>query len=228
MASAIFESILSDALKKKTSTGKRVSQALLIETNMQQKKLSLTNTIALRRADGEDISDNDLAAAEDSANAYVDALVEEMALMDLDLLIRYDKRTKKKFKAPGEDIKGLRRKTGEYIKPATLQSLLNATLFRYTQALMGSPRLNNRTGRLAHSGVVVSLAEPRGKNKDNKISLFFKYMTAPYAVFEPNSGNPRGSEARSPSDLFAEALDNALTDILNPASRARISVFWRN
>lgn len=224
MASKLFEDIFAEAMKKNTKV-ERINQALLISSSVEQKKISLSSTIAVRRADGEDISEADLLAAEDSAEAYVDALVDEMALMDLDALIKYDKRTKKKLKAPGESIKGLRRSTGQFIKPATLQSLLNITLYKYVQGMMGSPRLNNRTGRLAHSGVVTEISSKSKKN--DRISLYFRYMTAPYSVFEPGSGNPRASEARSPQELFRDALNNALTDILNPASKARISVFWR-
>lgn len=222
MASKLYEEILAEALKKTEGT-KRVSGALLLKTAMEQKKLDLTSTIAVRRGDGTEISDNDIKAAEDSANAYVDSLVEDMARMDLDQLIKYDKRSRKTSKAPGENVRGLRRRTGQFIKSADLQTLLNLTLYRYVQARMGSPRLNNRTGRLAHSGVVTSISNA----EKPKVSLYFKYMTYPYAVFEPESGNPRGSEARSPKQLFKDALNDALGDILNPASKDRISVYWR-
>lgn len=222
MASKLYEEILAEALKRTEGT-KRVSNALLLKTAVEQKKMDLSSTIAVRRADGEEISENDIRAAEDSAEAYVDALVEDMARMDLDKLIKYDKRAKKTSKAPGENVRGLRRRSGQFIKSADLQTLLNLTLYRYTQARMGSPRLNNRTGRLAHSGVVTSISN----GSADKVSLYFRYMTYPYAVFEPESGNPRSSEARSPKQLFKDALNDALGDILNPASKARISVYWR-
>lgn len=222
MASKLYEEILAEALKRTEGT-KRVSNALLLKTAVEQKKIDLTSTIAVRRADGEEISENDIRAAEDSAEAYVDALVADMARMDLDQLIKYNKRSKKTSKAPGENVRGLRRRTGQFIKAADLQTLLNVTLYRYTQAIMGSPRLNNRTGRLAHSGVVTSIV-----NEDKqKVSLYFRYMTYPYAVFEPEGGNPKASSARSPKQLFKDALNDALSDILNPASKDRISIYWR-
>lgn len=220
MASAIYEEILAKALQQNPGV-KRVKGDLLLKTAMEQKAMDLTNTIALRRADGAEISENDLKAAEDSAEQYVDALIDDMVRMDLDSLIKYNKRKSSRTKAPGEPVRSLRRRTGQFIKAADLQSLLNVVLYRYAQQFMGSPRLNNRTGRLAHSGVVTSIV-----NADKpKVSLYFRYMTAPYSVFEP--GGKMGSNVRSPKNLFKDAIDAALSDILNPASKDRINIAWR-
>jgi hypothetical protein len=220
MPSSVFEEILLRAQKSSGTT--RVPGALLIETAAAQKAMDLAHTIQVRREDKDSLADSDIESAERAANDYVDSLVEDMVRMDLDLLIKYDMRKKKKSKAPGEPVRSLRRRTGQFIKSADLQTLLNLTLYKYAQSLMGSPRLNNRTGRLAHSGVVTSIT-----NSDKPmVSLYFKYMTAPYSVFEPGA-SAKGNAARSPSQLFKDALNIALGDILTPASKERIRLFWR-
>lgn len=229
MASNIYQEILAKAMK--TAPGETGRKNLLITEALEQKKAALAGTIALRRADGEDLTAEEMKAAEDSASDYVDAVIAGMVTMDLDKLIKLDKRTKSKKLVDGKVTGTLRRKTAMnnvsvWISPMDLRVILNAVLFRYTQDLMGTAgRLKNRTGRLAHSGFVSRIEDSKGKKSVGKVSLYFKYMLEPYGTFEP--GKKMGSEARSPIALFKAALNNALSDILTPESHKRVSIYWR-
>lgn len=227
MASNIYEEILSKALK--SAPGEKDQKALLINLALEQKKLALASTIAIRRNDGETITDEEMVAAEDAASAYVDSVIAGIVTMDLDKLIEYNKRTKSKKLADGKVTGTLRRKKGigsVFISPMDLRTLLNSMLYKYTQNLMGlGGRLRNRTGRLAQSGLVTKITDATGKKSQGKVSVFFRYMTAPYATFEPDKG-AQGSLARSPKELFKLAINNALEDILTPKSKERISIHW--
>jgi hypothetical protein len=222
MASGVFADILQRALRAKGKNEKLVDAVL--EITSRQKGLDLANTIVLRSTDEGGLTDSDILAAESAADDYVDNLLNDLMKGDLQELIDTRKSSKTKSKIKVSPIGAIRLKSGAFIGGADLARLLNSVLYRYAQDLMGSGgRLVNRTGRLAHSGVVSNISQ---KNFGGKVSLYFQYMIAPYSVFEPGSGNSRGSAARSPASLFKQALNNALGDLLTKASVDKFSVRW--
>lgn len=234
MASNIYQEILAKAMKRAPGTGE--TKALVVDLALEQKRVALSSTIAIRRSDGEDVTPEEMKAAEDAASDYVDSVIAGMVSMDLDKLIQQNKRTKSKKLAEGKVSGGAlrRKKVGNvsvFISPKDLRTLLNSMLFKYAQQLMGTGgRLVNRTGRLAHSGFVTKITDSTGKKAkaNSMVSVYFRYMMEPYEHFEPYKNGPRASKARSPSDLFRDALNNALTDILEPQSFKRIKLQWLN
>ena len=73
---------------------------------------------------------------------------------------------------------------------------------------MGSPRLNNRTGRFRQSAQVTNaLIGPRGS-----ISIDYTYQLDPYQTFEP--GGRMGSTARDPRSLIGGTIREIAQEIM--------------
>lgn len=214
MASKGFLAIVADKLGLQMTEG---TQAARIEEIARQKGLELQAMYTVRTDDY--MEESDIQVAEDAAEAAVEARLAEMAEQTVESLLSTNKTKKEKgklkVKAPGL----LRGRDGRIMSAFNLATILNLVLYKYVQALMGKEgRLVNRTGRLAHSGEVVEIKQVGTE----KVSFMFKYMTYPYAVFEP--GGRMGSVERSPKELFTQAIRDALQDILSP----RGSVLERN
>jgi uncharacterized protein YqgV (UPF0045/DUF77 family) len=202
MTSSLFMALMQKGIKKGTQTAELVSA-------LERKALSLKTTYTLRSA--EVLSEDDIQTTTDAANTALEAELAEMVELSIeDLLIKTKRRRdtgKLKIQSPGL----LRDKNGRIISALNLSLLLNAVLYKYVQELMGTGgRLVNRTGRLAHSGLITNIKQIN----DSQVSFFFRYMRAPYSTFEP--GGKQGSVPRSPKALFTAAIKNALDDLLSP------------
>ena len=151
-----------------------------------------------------------IEALDNAASRFVDNILDNITDSDLFKERKpYKKSTKDQIQISTPGL--FRDKSGKFISAFNLQRLLNLTLYSYVAELMteGSGRLVYRTGRLAHSGLITGIRE--GKNRN--VSFYFRYMLAPYEVFENNPRmNPTGE--RSPIKLFSTAIYNALQDML--------------
>lgn len=212
MASKIFEDIIASAVKV---GNKAPSQAAIIQEATTRKGLDLQTTLSMR-AD-EELSPEDLASFEKGVDQYVDDLLDGLFRRNIESIINTNERKGRKTKIKVTTVYGLRDRAGRAMSALSLTRLLNLTLYKYAQELMGRDgRLVNRTGRLAHSGVITSVSQAA----PGTVSIYFKYMLYPYEVFEP--GGKMGTANRSPSQLFIDATNNALRDILNPSSAKQI------
>ena len=210
MASGLYASIVGKAVRAAKG---RPSQRGIIEAAAEMKKLDLTGTLELRAE--QELSDDTIADFFAAADRYVEELVNGVFDGDLnDLIEGAPARYREQDYLDIEAVSGIRDKQGRLMSSLTLATLLNLTLYEYVRPLMESPRLNWQTGRLAHSGRVTSVLA-QGANVG---SIYFTYMLYPYAVFEPGSGSPLASEERSPTELFTDAINIALQDILSPKS----------
>ena len=94
------------------------------------------------------------------------------------------------------------------LSPISLRNLINAMLPDELLKQMGSPRLNNRTGRFRNSAKVtnVTLGNIGGVNID------YTYQLDPYQTFEP--GGARGSTNRDPRSLIGLSIREIATEII--------------
>ena len=130
--------------------------------------------------------------------------------------------------APG-GLLPIRLVNGRMISPFTLKNLLTIKMREIATSKMGSSgRLVYRTGRLIRS----SFVEPQIVNVDNTISLQFRYMFAPYEVFDPEADvvtdggtmkSRLASSARSPRRLFSESLKQAAEAVLYRGYTIKVS-----
>lgn len=89
-----------------------------------------------------------------------------------------------------------------------LKELLNAVLPDIMLKNMGSPALNNRTGRFRNSAEVVNVVTgPRGGT-----NIDYTYMKNPYQTFEP--GGAMGSTHRDPRRLIGASIREAAQKIM--------------
>ncbi len=208
--SSLFSSVMLKAVKAR---GKPTQKGIL-EVAGKQKAADLSATLTLRAEEG-DLAASTISDFERAAEDYVDGLINTKFPDSLDFLLSLrDNEFDEEEEVQIKSVYGIRDKQGKIMSALTLTTLLNLVLYQYAKELMESPRLNWRTGRLAHSGKVVAVT-PEGKGVG---SIMFTYMLYPYAVFEPGSESPLASEARSPNALFTLAIQNALQDILSPKS----------
>lgn len=84
----------------------------------------------------------------------------------------------------------------------SLLALLNSQLTKTVQANMGSPRLENRTGRFASSIRALDIQ----KTKQGFLSIGYTYQKDPYQVFEKSSGSRFSSSERDPRDLIDASI----------------------
>lgn len=114
-------------------------------------------------------------------------------------------KTKKTNKKRGRPTKVNQAKAGN---PIALKELINAVLPQELLNQMGSPRLNNRTGRFRQSAQVTNtVIGPRGS-----ISIDYTYQLNPYQTFEP--GGAQGSTARDPRSLIGGTIREIATEIV--------------
>lgn len=210
MATPTFKSLIEKELQGKI---RKNSQEALLLSAVKSKKSLLEGTIELRGSeafDEETLASLDYAADE-LAEQIIDSILEEEKPT-------YSRRSKIKVGA----VAGLRTQGGQFISALKLRTLLNVTLQKYIKDRMGTEgRLNYVTGRLAASADVTSLEEATG---DGMVSLYFTYMTYPYATFE--RGGKQYRPGREPSELIDLAINDALADILNTSSLKRIDTVF--
>lgn len=218
MASEAFKDILKRKLGKSYSE-KSGSQTVRLTEAAEVKRMSLIGTFTARAEERSgELDEEEISAIYMAAATLVDNILENTANEDIEALanqrtFRSNKTSKTAVKSKGVLLDKNRR----VIKPMNLERLLNLTLVKYVQSLMGtSGRLNNRTGRLANSGVVYSIQENPEKRT---ASFWFTYMLYPYQVFEP--GRRQGTPERSPKKLFRDAINLALDDLLYKGSLPR-------
>lgn len=92
--------------------------------------------------------------------------------------------------------------------PLALKELINAVLPDVMLKNMGSPALNNRTGRFRNSAQVTNIVVgPRGGT-----NIEYTYMRNPYQTFEP--GGAMGSTGRDPRRLIGASIREAAQKIV--------------
>ncbi len=174
-----------------------------------------------------------LADIDESSDAeeITDAVADNFLELSLTGDIRQDVEIVKKSQgdvAPG-GLLPIRLINGRLVSPFTLKNLLTIKMREIAMSKMGkSGRLVYRTGRLIRS----SFVEPQIVNVDNTVSLQFRYMFAPYEVFDPEAdvvtdgGKMKAnlaSNARSPRRLFTESLKQAAEAVLYRGYKLKIS-----
>lgn len=212
MASKIFSQLVSGQMKP---TGQHEAE---LEEAAERKGVSLEGVFLLRAKNG--LSDDAIDYFFDRADYLIDQILNDMANEDIENLPRAIQRASKKSKTKVKGSLVLRDRAGRFISPIQLERLLNMTLYTYARRFMGTEgQLVNRTGRLAHSGVVTHIDLEGGDIP--RLSFFYTYMLYPYEVFHNPAYphlNPTGQ--RSPDKLFADAIQSAVRELLAPSSLA--------
>lgn len=92
----------------------------------------------------------------------------------------------------------------------SLITLINQRLPPQVRSNMGSPRLNNRTGRLSESARVTNITTtPQGYP-----SIEYTYQRSPYDVFDKTLGKkPWNTPERDPSDLVGMSVRQLATEL---------------
>lgn len=94
------------------------------------------------------------------------------------------------------------------LNPISIKNLINAMLPTELLNQMGSPRLNNRTGRFRTSAQVTNVVVgPRGG-----LNIDYTYQLNPYQTFEP--GGAQGSTDRDPRALIGLSIREIAQEML--------------
>ena len=95
--------------------------------------------------------------------------------------------------------------------PVGLVALLNKSLATELIKNMGPyPRvLENRTGRFANSAEVTNVSP-----MPNSVEIQYTYQKDPYAVFEPENGNPLASHGRDPRRIIGRTIREIAQEIM--------------
>ena len=95
--------------------------------------------------------------------------------------------------------------------PVGLVALLNKSLATELIKNMGPyPRvLENRTGRFANSAEVTNVSP-----MPNSVEIQYTYQKDPYAVFEPENGNPLASHGRDPKRIIGRTIREIAQEIM--------------
>lgn len=216
MNSDTFDHILEKKAGKLRKDTKEKTRAADIFVKLNRKGAKLVGAFEARSTEafGEGVDQTVLEAASERLDNIINDWTLGQAFFDTE--VKYS--TKTKVKVPTK-VPGLTDKRRRSISGLTLSSILNLTLSSYIQMLMGKGnRLVNRTGRLAHSAQVTGIRfqEKVERQRKNRVSVFFNYMIAPYATFEPSGKQHK--PGRSPSKLIKEALTLALKRALSKQS----------
>lgn len=108
----------------------------------------------------------------------------------------------------------VRSRTGQFTSLISIQTLINQALSTKIKENMGTPALNNRTGRFAESAKVVNMSQSR----QGMITAFYSYMKSPYQTFEP--GFAQGSEKRNPKTLISKSIREIASAMVGNRLRA--------
>lgn len=138
------------------------------------------------------------------------------------LVKKRDKKRSPTVRNKGKRLKTTQRKTGRVGRPKkvrqgtqattshpiALKEMLNAVLPDEILKNMGSPALNNRTGRFRNSAQVTNaLVGPRGG-----VQIEYTYQRNPYETFEP--GGAQGSTGRDPRRLIGNTIREVAQEIM--------------
>lgn len=120
------------------------------------------------------------------------------------------KEDSKKLQKLIKDIKSakVRDDTGRFTSLYSIQTIINSGLANQIISNMGTPALNNRTGRFANSANVTKLSLSR----EGMLSVFYTYMKYPYQTFEP--GFAQGSKQRDPRTLIGKSIRDIATTLV--------------
>ncbi len=212
MRSTFFDEILKRVLGKRFKPSDDTTP-LTLSSAIEMSATELTASFEARTAKGGDLKDL-VPDIEKAVEEQLKLLVGDMVTQDV-----FDKNDKKvvrrseKIKAPSIDVgTKLRDRRGRVMSPMSLARILNLALSTYIRKNMGVPALVYRTGRLANSASINEIT--KGKQK---FSIFFSYMTAPYATFD-KGGKQYGDGRRSPTELIRKSIRQALEETLSAKS----------
>lgn len=109
----------------------------------------------------------------------------------------------------------VRRKSGRNMSVLTLMNSINRKLPAQIKKNMGSPRLNWRTGRFAHSARVTNISKGH--------EIRYSYMKNPYAVFEMGAlGSARlATPARDPRSIISLSIREIAATMTDQKFRTR-------
>ena len=114
----------------------------------------------------------------------------------------------KKGRKPLKQQTGAAKHMADTSHPLALKEMINAVLPDEILKNMGSPALNNRTGRFRESAQVTNaLVGPRGG-----VNIEYTYQRNPYETFEP--GGAMGSTARDPRRLIGNTIREVAQEIM--------------
>lgn len=124
--------------------------------------------------------------------------------------------------APQGDTLAIRAPSGRFVSNSNMSSMLELLAKAYLtkdMQSMGAP-LKWRTGRFANSMKIDALTV-NSQGKDVEATIYYQYMTRPYAVFNPAVSTYRNlsmrpfAGARNPQKLIGEALAKAARDLIH-------------
>ena len=114
----------------------------------------------------------------------------------------------KKGRKPLKQQTGSTKHMADTSHPLALKEMINAVLPDEILKNMGSPALNNRTGRFRNSAQVTNaLIGPRGG-----VNIEYTYQRNPYETFEP--GGAMGSTGRDPRRLIGNTIREVAQEIM--------------
>lgn len=108
----------------------------------------------------------------------------------------------------------VRSKSGQFTSLISIQSLINQALSEKIKQNMGSPALNNRTGRFAESAKVTNMSQSRA----GMITAFYQWMRYPYATF--SEGGKQYTKAREPKTLISKSIREIASSVVGNRLRA--------
>jgi len=218
MSSSTYISILEKKLGRKV---KENTQSADVAVAIKAKGLALEATFDVKARGMGGLGDKEANTIFEAASTRIDEVLEDIIMGQTffdDDSKKVSITSKGKIDIP-DKVRGLTDKRNRAMSGLSLSRILNLTLTKHIQQLMGSGnRLNNVTGRLANSAQVqgIRFQEKANRQIKNRVSIFFNYMIAPYAVFEPTGKQHK--PGRSPSKLIREALNNAMREVLSKQS----------
>lgn len=112
------------------------------------------------------------------------------------------------------NIPKIRAKSGKFASLISIQSLINQALATKIKQNMGTPALNNRTGRFAESAKVENMSQSR----EGMITAFYQWMRYPYATF--SEGGKQHTRAREPKTLISRSIREIASTIVGNRLRA--------
>ena len=146
---------------------------------------------------------------------------------------KYAKQKKAKVKAPKVNVRGRSSKASitsppvtverekekvekeqDTFNPTKLKNIVNKRINDQVRRNMGSPKLNNRTGRFASSVFVDRVTQGR----KGMITFYYDYMKSPYQTFEV--GFKQGTRQRDPRPLIADSIRDIATDLVDQRFRS--------
>lgn len=196
--------------------------------NLTRSGLSLVGNLIIRAESDMSFTEEDLDSITDS---YFTSLFSSVANDSIDLLNPRDgSKTTSSFSAlaPSGYAARYKDKSGRPISALNLVRLINAALAKYMRLVMNpggmiENTLTNRTGRFANSATVSSITpskttfDPSIGASRGSTSFTFKYLVAPYSVFDPSVSSYKNlsSPTRNPRVIIAQAIQEALHDTLH-------------